>query len=62
MEVYTFLREISSKVNVILRQGIELALYDFTIQHVRHNASATPSRVIAQKQKNRLSNFWAKAW
>ena len=34
--VHTFSKDIRAKVNVMVRQGFELAYYDVTVQHVNH--------------------------
>ena len=39
--VHTFAKNISSKVNVIAQLELELAYYDFAVQHVNHYATGT---------------------
>ena len=40
-EVYTFLKDISSKMNVIVRLAFELAYNNVVVQHVNHYTKET---------------------
>ena len=42
MEVYTFCKGISPKVNVMARLEFELVYYDVAIQHASYYSTGTP--------------------
>ena len=44
MDVHTFLKNISPKMNVIIRGEFELAYQDVTVKHVNHEAAETSPR------------------